>query len=148
MTRANQNAHSPQPSDAEWKILHALWRRGKATSRELLDELAEEKWAYTTLKTMLTRMEEKGFVRSKNVGNAARYEPLLVRGTAQRSALRALLERVFEGASGALLAHLAEDEKLSAKDRAEIEERLRAAQEGAAPPPTARAKARERKRVR
>ena len=82
-----------QPSDAEWKVLHALWRRGKATSRELLEELAAENWAYTTLKTMLTRMEEKGFVRSRPLGNAAQYEPLLARGEAQRSALRTLTVR-------------------------------------------------------
>jgi predicted transcriptional regulator len=115
-----------QPSDAEWKVLHALWRRGKATSRELLEELAAENWAYTTLKTMLTRMEEKGFVRSKPLGNAAQYEPLLARGEAQRSALRTLIERVFEGAAGPLLAHLAEEERLSAVERAELEQKLRA----------------------
>jgi predicted transcriptional regulator len=114
-----------QPSDAEWKVLHALWRRGKATSRELLEELAAENWAYTTLKTMLTRMEEKGFVRSKPLGNAAQYEPLLARGEAQRSALRTLIERVFEGAAGPLLAHLAEEERLSAVERAELEQKLR-----------------------
>jgi predicted transcriptional regulator len=117
-----------QPSDAEWKVLHALWRRGKATSRELLEELAAENWAYTTLKTMLTRMEEKGFVRSKPLGNAAQYEPLLARGEAQRSALRTLIERVFEGAAGPLLAHLAEEERLSAVERAELEQKLRASQ--------------------
>lgn len=117
-----------QPSDAEWKVLHALWRRGKATSRELLDDLSAEDWAYTTLKTMLTRMEEKGFVRSKPMGNAAQYEPLLARGEAQRSALRTLIERVFEGASGPLLAHLAEEERLSEEDRAALEKRLRASE--------------------
>lgn len=115
---------TPQPSDAEWKVLHALWRLNKATSRELLDELASEGWAYTTLKTMLTRMEEKGFVRSKSVGNAARYEARLARGDAQRSALRTLIARVFEGASGPLLAHLAEEESLSPGERAELEKRL------------------------
>lgn len=119
---------SPQPSDAEWKILHALWRRGKATSRELLAELASEKWAYTTLKTMLSRMEDKGFVRSRAVGNAAQYEPLLARSQAQRSALRTLIERVFEGASGPLLAHLAESEALSDAERAELDQRLRASE--------------------
>jgi len=117
-----------QPSDAEWKVLHALWRRGKATSRELLGDLSAEDWAYTTLKTMLTRMEEKGFVRSKPMRNAAQYEPLLTRGEAQRSALRTLIERVFEGASGPLLAHLAEEERLSEDDRAALEKRLRASE--------------------
>lgn len=117
-----------QPSDAEWKVLHALWRRGKATSRELLEELAAEDWAYTTLKTMLTRMEEKGFVRSRPVGNAAQYEPLIERDETQRSALRSMIERVFEGAAGPLLAHLAAEERLSAAERAQLEQKLRASE--------------------
>lgn len=119
-----------QPSDAEWKVLHALWKRRKASARELLEDLRSEGWAYTTLKTMLTRMEEKGFVRSRALGNAAQYEPLIERGEAQRSALRSLIERVFEGASGPLLAHLAEEQHLSASDRAELERKLRASETG------------------
>jgi len=115
---------APQPSDAEWKVLHALWRSKRATARELLEQLADEGWAYTTLKTMLTRMEDKRFVRSKSVHGAAVYQPLITRSSTQRAALRSLLERVFEGASGSLLAHLAEEEKLSAEDRAELERRF------------------------
>ncbi len=121
---------SQQPSDAEWKVLHALWKRGKASARELLEDLSAEDWAYTTLKTMLTRMEDKGFVRSRSLGNMALYEPLLARGEAQRSALRTLIERVFEGAAGPLLAQLAEEERLSPRDRAELERKLRASETG------------------
>jgi len=119
---------SHQPSDAEWKVLHALWKRRKASARELLEDLRGENWAYTTLKTMLTRMEEKGFVRSHTLSNAAQYEPLIERGETQRSALRSLIERVFEGAAGPLLAHLAEEERLSGDDRAALEKRLRASE--------------------
>src|SRR5262245_49028623 len=57
---------SPQPSDAEWKVLNALWREHPASARDLLDRLsADTGWAYTTLKTILTRMEEKGLVRTQ-----------------------------------------------------------------------------------
>lgn len=112
---------SPQPSDAEWKVLNALWRKHPASARELLAELAAETgWAYTTLKTVLTRMQEKGLVRTEMRGNAAWYEPLLEQRGAQRAALRSLIERVFEGAAGPLLAHLVDDEQLSAAERKKL----------------------------
>ena len=109
-----------QPSAAEWRVLNALWRRSPANARELLGLLAETGWAYTTLKTMLTRMEEKGFVRTEMRGNTAFYSPAIERGSAQRSALRSLIERVFEGAAGPLLAHLADDASLSPAERKKL----------------------------
>jgi BlaI family transcriptional regulator, penicillinase repressor len=112
---------TPQPSDAEWKVLNALWHKHPASARELLTELREEGWAYNTLKTMLARMQEKGFVRVEMRANVAWFEPALEQRAAQRSAVRRLVERVFEGAAGPLLAHLAEDSKLSAAERKKLE---------------------------
>ena len=112
---------SPQPSDAEWKVLNALWRAHPASARELLAALSDEGWAYTTLKTMLTRMEEKGFVRAEMRGNAAWYEPAVTREATQRKALRSLLERAFEGATGSLLARLVDETKPGGADRKRLE---------------------------
>ncbi|MCC7012332.1 MAG: BlaI/MecI/CopY family transcriptional regulator [Planctomycetes bacterium] len=117
---------APQPSDAEWKVLHALWNKHPATARELLDRLSREQWAYTTLKTMLTRMEEKGLVRSGMQGNTASYEPAVEQHAAERDAVRSLLRRVFDGAAGPLLAHRAEQEELSDSDRRALRKRLSA----------------------
>ncbi|MBM3976358.1 MAG: BlaI/MecI/CopY family transcriptional regulator [Planctomycetes bacterium] len=111
------NPDPAQPSDAEWKVLNALWRRHPASARELLGLLSAERWAYTTLKTMLDRMQEKGFVRAERRGNVSWYEPLLERKRAQRAAVRDLIARVFEGAAGSLLTHLVDDERLSAAQR-------------------------------
>jgi predicted transcriptional regulator len=119
------------PSGAEWKVLHALWRKHPASARELLAALhGETGWAYTTLKTLLERMLEKGLVRAEKRGNAAWYEPVVRQATARRTALRGLIERVFEGAAGPLLAHLVDHESLSRAERkrlaallAEIEQR-------------------------
>jgi BlaI family penicillinase repressor len=111
---------TPQPSDAEWKVLNALWRKHPANARELLDQLRGEDWAYTTLKTILTRMQEKGLVRAEMRANTTWYEPAIKQSTTQRDALRTLITRVFEGAAGPLLAHLADDESLSAADRKKL----------------------------
>jgi len=112
---------TPQPSDAEWKVLNALWRGHPANARELLTRVRREGWAYTTLKTMLSRMQEKGFVRVQMRGQTSWYEPALERHAAQRNAVRRLVERVFEGAAGPLLAHLAEAERMSAAERKKLE---------------------------
>ncbi|HUR27975.1 MAG TPA: BlaI/MecI/CopY family transcriptional regulator [Planctomycetota bacterium] len=111
---------SLRPSDAEWKVLNVLWRKNPANARELLLLLREEGWAYTTLKTMLTRMEAKGFVRTQMRGNTCFYKPATLQRAMQRDAVRTLIERVFEGAAGPLLAHLAEDEQLSAAERKKL----------------------------
>lgn len=110
-----------QPSDAEWKVLNALWRGHPASARDLLNRLREEGWAYTTLKTMLSRMQEKGLVRTRMRGQTSWYEPALEQRTAQRSAVQKLVARVFEGAAGPLLAHLAEDARMSAAERKQLE---------------------------
>jgi len=102
-------------------VLHALWRRHPASARELLGVLhGETRWAYTTLKTLLGRMAEKGLVTARMRGNTAIYEPAVERGSARGAALRAMIERVFEGAAGPLLAHLVEHESLRASERKEL----------------------------
>lgn len=115
MTRAPSS-----PSDAEWKVLNALWRKHPANARELLTRVRHEGWAYTTLKTMLGRMEAKGFVRTQMRGQTCWYEPALEQRAAQRNAVRRLVERVFQGASGPLLAHLAAEKRLGAAERKKL----------------------------
>lgn len=114
-------------SDAEWKIMDCLWRRQQATAREIVDELADEtSWAYTTVKTMLARMVEKGSVRElrqshdPHGGRGAQYQPLVTREQARHSALRGLVDRAFGGALAPLMQHLLDQEHLSAGDRARL----------------------------
>jgi BlaI family penicillinase repressor len=120
-----------QLSDAEWKIMGCLWRRQQATAREIVDDLQDETaWAYTTVKTMLTRMVEKGTVRETHEvhgphgGRGAQYQPLITREQARHSALRGLVDRAFGGALAPLMQHLLDEEHLSAGDRARLRELL------------------------
>jgi BlaI family transcriptional regulator, penicillinase repressor len=107
-----------QPSDAEWKVLHALWRRHPTRARELLADLSGETgWAYTTLKTLLDRMLEKGLVSTEMRGHTAWYEPAVEQKRARKTALRDMIDRVFEGAAGPLLAHLVDHESLTRGER-------------------------------
>jgi len=112
-------------SEAEWKVMRVLWERSPANAREVLEGLASETdWAYTTTKTILSRLVEKGVLAEHKRANTSFYEPLVSRDDARRTAVRSLLDRAFDGTFGSLLHHLADGERLSKRDREKLREVL------------------------
>ena len=108
-------------TEAEWQIMNALWQAHPATARQIRDRLpAGVNWAYTTIKTMLTRLVEKKAVRETKQGNTSLYNPLVSQRKARLSAFRSLLDQAFDGAMGPLVHFLAEEEQLSAQEREEL----------------------------
>ena len=103
-------------------ILRNLDRRAFPDRYEAVLERLEGQadWAYTTVKTMLTRLEEKGAISSYMKRNTAMYEPILTRRKARSFALQDLMDRAFDGAFGQMLHFLVSDEELSAKEREEL----------------------------
>ncbi len=108
-------------TEAEWQIMNALWQQHPATAREIMDRLpAGVDWAYTTIKTMLTRLVEKRAVSEVKQGNTSVYEPQVSQQKARRSAVRSLLDQAFDGALGPLVHFLAEEEQLTAREKKEL----------------------------
>ena len=108
-------------TEAEWKLMNAIWEDHPASARDVLEKLqGRVDWAYTTVKTMLTRLEEKGALRSQMKRNTAMYEPILTRRKARSFALRDLMDRAFDGAFGQMLHFLVSDEELSDEEREEL----------------------------
>lgn len=108
-------------SDAEWQIMNALWKRYPATAREIAENLPREnQWAYTTIKTLLARLAAKNAVSEHKRGNTSVYEPLVSLRKARRTALRAFLDQAFGGTVEPLVNFLAEERKLSDKQRKDL----------------------------
>ena len=108
-------------TEAEWQIMKALWEKHPATAREVMDRLpAGVKWAYTTIKTMLTRLAEKKAVSEVKQGNTSIYDPLISQRKARVSAFRSLLETAFDGAMGPLVHFLVEEEQLTDEQKKEL----------------------------
>ncbi|MHC4407885.1 MAG: BlaI/MecI/CopY family transcriptional regulator [Planctomycetota bacterium] len=112
-----------QLSEAEWRIMNRVWEDHPVTAREVLDSI-ESDWAYTTVKTMMTRLQKKGVLKEKKRDGVSYYEPKLTRQRARGTALRALVDRAFGGALGGMMSHLVEDEKLTKKQRDELRRML------------------------
>ena len=105
-------------TNAEWQLMNCLWERHPATARGIAQRLPEDvKWAYTTIRTLLARLADKGAVREYKEGNTSLYEPLLTRDNARRSALKTLVNQAFDGAYGPLMHFLVNDRRLSAEQR-------------------------------
>ena len=106
----------------ELEIMHALWELGSASVREIQERLPEKKRpAYTTVQTIVRRLEEKGAVRKlKKIGNAFVFEPVVTRKSAHFRLINELLD-LFGGSARPLMAHLAESGKVSLEDVRELE---------------------------
>lgn len=112
-------------TDSEWLIMDALWQQHPATARDVSGLLPEEtEWAYTTIKTMLNRLTEKGAVSERKVGNVSLYEPIVTQEKARRSAIRSLLDRAFGGSFEPMISFLAKDREIPEKQRQKLLEML------------------------
>lgn len=94
----------------ELDIMQILWRVGKATVAGVHEELvgSGNDVAYTTVQTMLNRLEAKGLVARDSSDRAHRYKPLLKEKAVVGSAIQSLTRRFFRGSKEALASHLVE----------------------------------------
>jgi BlaI family penicillinase repressor len=99
------------------RIMDVLWSRGRANAREITDALNETlPVAHSTVQTLLRQLEAKGAVGHRAEGRTFVFYPKLKQDRAQRTAVRNLVERLFGGDVGGLVAHLLHHEKMSADE--------------------------------
>jgi predicted transcriptional regulator len=89
----------------ERQIMDILYRRGRATASEVMDDLSGNP-SYSTVRTQLRVMEEKGHVRHEEEGLRYVYTPAVPRHAARKSALRHLIETFFDGSAEKTVAAL------------------------------------------
>src|SRR5499426_1354018 len=89
----------------ERQIMDVLFRRGRATAAEVMEELPGEP-SYSTVRTQLRVLEEKGHVRRESDGVRFVYAPAIARHAARKSALRHLVDTFFEGSAEKAVAAL------------------------------------------
>jgi predicted transcriptional regulator len=92
-------------SRRERQIMDILFRRGRATAADVMDELPGEP-SYSTVRTQLRVLEEKGHVRHELDGVRFVYAPVLARQAARKSALRHLVDTFFDGSAEKAVAAL------------------------------------------
>ncbi len=113
-------------SEFEVDVMQQVWRRGRCSAPEVHQGVASgRKVAYTTVKTIIDRLERKGcLVRAGADGRAILYEPAVSRATVQQSMLERFVAHVFAGDRRPMFTQLLRDETLSAEELRHLRELL------------------------
>jgi predicted transcriptional regulator len=115
----------PKLSRLDLQILDVLWARGRASVREIQEGFPEPRPAYTTVQTTVYRLEAKGALRrTRKIGNAHIFEPLVARDVARRRLLDTILS-FFGGRPQPMMQQLVEAGKLTLDDVRDLEKAIR-----------------------
>ncbi len=108
--------------DAELEVLVQIWDGGPQTVREVMNRLHElgRQLAYTTVLTVLTRLEQKDYVASNRAGSAYIYQACISRDRVAKSRIRSVLSSLFEGAAAPMVLQLMKNERFSSDELAEM----------------------------
>jgi BlaI family penicillinase repressor len=111
----------PKISESEWLVMRVLWSNGPLTANEVVKELTgKTKWKPKTIKTLITRLMNKGAVKFEKEGRKYRYYPAVSQAECVRMERRSFVRRVYGGTTKPMLAAFLEDAKLSAEDISEL----------------------------
>ncbi len=116
------------PTGRELEALKVLWERGKATVREIYQEMkprdGEGELAYTTVLSLLQTMEQKGLVGHESAGKAYLYFAWAQRDSTFRSLAGSFLDQVFDGALGEYVARALQSRRPSLAELEKIEKMI------------------------
>jgi predicted transcriptional regulator len=117
---------------AELEVLKVLWEKGPSPVRDVLEVLHERgrRVAYTTVLTILTRLEQKGMVTSDRTEQAYIYKAKLSRQRVTTARLQALVRDLYDGAAAPLVLQLVQSGKFSPEEIAQLHRLIEGLDEG------------------
>ena len=108
-------------SDSEWKIMQILWTEPELTLREIYDRIGDSSWSYTTVRTLVSRLSEKGAIAAdKKSAKNFRYYPAVSESECKNKEVKNFLNRVFDGSAKMMMASLTKESSLSEKEQQEL----------------------------
>ncbi|MCA9139720.1 MAG: BlaI/MecI/CopY family transcriptional regulator [Planctomycetales bacterium] len=114
-------------SRSEWKVMGIVWSMQKAMAREVYTVAGEQfDWSPATVKTLLKRLVDKGYLKTTQVGNGFVYRPSRTAIASLRSAADTLLSNAIDGTTGPLLQHMVKSSSLTHDDLDELQQLIEA----------------------
>jgi BlaI family transcriptional regulator, penicillinase repressor len=104
-------------SDVQLVLMRSLWDAGRATTAEMHDRVGKPRsLAYTTVATLLTRLEKRGLVKSVKDQGERVFRPMVTESEVTRSMVSSLVATLFRGDPSALVSHLVKEKDLDKDD--------------------------------
>ena len=108
-------------TEAEWEIMKVVWEKEPCAAGTVQEKLAQSRdRAYSTVKTTMDRMVEKGFLKIRKVRNLQLFKSCINEIEAKRGEFHKMLKRAFDGALTPMMQFLVEHEGLSKKEASEL----------------------------
>jgi predicted transcriptional regulator len=118
----NRKKKQHRLGDLQLRIMQVLWAAGPSTVQEVQDALnVEADFAYTTIATMLRKMEDRGLVGHETSGRRFLYQAAVEEREITRSMANDMLERLFEGSLADMVHHLLNTRDVSGAELAQLE---------------------------
>lgn len=108
-------------SHSEWVIMECLWDGSPLTVTQIAKAMESETgWAKSTTKTLISRMEAKGYLRCEEGGKARRYYPAVERSEVVLAETESFLSRLYNGSLGMMVNTLVDQNNLSQRELKEL----------------------------
>ena len=118
---SNRKKSVVELTEAEWEIMKVVWEKEPCAAGTVQETLAESRdRAYSTVKTTMDRMAEKGFLQIEKIRNLQLFHSCISEVDAKRGEFRRMLKRAFDGALTPMMQFLIEHEGLSKKQASEL----------------------------
>ncbi len=119
--RARREKPAVELTEAEWEIMKVVWEKEPCAAGTVQEALAESRdRAYSTVKTTMDRMVEKGFLEIEKIRNLQLFRSCISEVDAKRGEFRKMLKRAFDGALTPMMQFLIEHEGLSKAESAQL----------------------------
>jgi BlaI family transcriptional regulator, penicillinase repressor len=117
---------TPGISESEWQVMEVLWEASPRTASEVTKELKDKTgWADNTVRTLLTRLVDKGAVKIAGQDESPRrFAPAVKREACVKAESESFLERIFNGAAKPLLVHFTKNARLTPEEVKELKKLL------------------------
>jgi BlaI family penicillinase repressor len=119
--RARREKPAVELTEAEWEIMKVVWEKEPCAAGTVQEALAKSRdRAYSTVKTTMDRMAEKGFLEIEKIRNLQLFRSCISEVDAKRGEFRKMLKRAFDGALTPMMQFLIEHEGLSKAESAQL----------------------------
>ena len=113
-------------TETEWLIMRAVWDNEPCAAPTVQEALqGSTGWTYSTVKTLMDRMAEKGILAAERVRNLVLYRSALTVSQAQKGEIKRTLKRAFDGALTPMMQFMLDSENISEQELEQLERQIK-----------------------
>jgi len=113
-------------TEGEWAIVRAVWDNQPCAAPTVQEVLQKRKaWSYSTVKTMMDRMVDKGLLKTERIRNLILYRSVVTKKEAQKGEIMRAVKRAFDGALTPMMQFLLDNNSLSKSELRELEKLIK-----------------------